>query len=54
MAALSAARRHPQLAEVYKRLLDAGKPKRLALTAIARKLIVIANAKLRDQRAILT
>lgn len=54
MAALSASRRHPQLAEVYKRLLDAGKPKRLALTAIARKLIIIANAKLRDQRALLT
>lgn len=50
MAALSAARRHPQLAGVYSRLLNAGKPKRLALTAVARKLLVIANAKLRDQR----
>lgn len=51
MAALSAARRHPQLAEVYQRLLKAGKPKRLALTAIARKLLVIANGVLRDHRA---
>jgi transposase len=51
MAALSASRRHPQLADVYQRLLKAGKPKRLALTAIARKLLVIANGVLRDHRA---
>lgn len=51
MAALSASRRHPQLAEAYQRLLDAGKPKRLALVAIARKLLVIANGTLRDHRA---
>jgi transposase len=50
MAALSASRRHPQLASAYQRLLNAGKPKRLALTAIARKLLVIANGTLRDHR----
>ena len=50
MAALTAARSHPALAAVYQRLLLAGKPKRLALAAIARKLVVIANAILRDAR----
>lgn len=50
MAALTAARSHPALNEVYQRLLRAGKPKRLALAAIARKLVVIANAVLRDAR----
>lgn len=48
LAALSAARHHPRLSTFYKRLLQAGKPKRLALAAVARKLIVIANAVLRD------
>ena len=48
MAALTAARRHPALAAFYQRLLAAGKAKRLALTAVARKIVVIANAILRD------
>ena len=51
MAALTAARSHPALADVYQRLIRAGKPKRLAIAAIARKLVVIANAVLRDARA---
>ena len=51
MAALSAARTHPALTAAYQRLDDAGKPKRLALAAIARRLLVIANAVLRDDRA---
>lgn len=51
MAALAAARRHPALAPAYKRLVAAGKPKRLALAAIARRLLVIANAVIRDHRA---
>lgn len=50
MAALSAARTHPDLSAVYQRLLNLGKPKRLALAAIARKLVVIANAKIRDAK----
>lgn len=50
MAALSAARSHPSLSIFYQRLLIAGKPKRLALAAVARKLVVIANAVLRDAR----
>lgn len=51
MAALSAARTHPVLKNAYDRLVAAGKPKRLALAAIARRLLVIANAVLRDDRA---
>lgn len=49
MMALSAARSCPRLKPFYNQLLAAGKPKRLALTAVARKLIVIANARLRDE-----
>lgn len=44
MAALSAARAHPRLSAFAKRLIQAGKPKRLVYTAVARKLLVIANA----------
>ncbi len=44
MAALSAARAHPQLKTFAERLLQAGKPKRLVFTAVARKLLVIANS----------
>lgn len=44
MAALSAARAHPGLKAFAQRLIDAGKPKRLVFTAVARKLLVIANA----------
>ena len=44
MAALAAARAHPQLSTFAQRLVSAGKPKRLVLTAVARKLLVIANA----------
>lgn len=54
MAALTAARRHPRLAEFYARLVNAGKPKRLALAAVARKLVVFANAALKDLRPALT
>ena len=48
MAALAATRAHPHLRLVYQRLINAGKPKRLAIAAIARKLVVIANAVIRD------
>ena len=48
MAALSAARYNETLRIVYQRLLANGKSKLVALTAIMRKLIVIANAKLKD------
>lgn len=48
MAALAAARYNPALKDFYTRLTNAGKPKRLALAAVARKLVTIANAKLRQ------
>jgi transposase len=47
MAALSAARFNANLNAFYKRLIAAGKPKRLALTAVARKLVVLANSLLK-------
>ncbi len=50
MAALVASRHNPVLAAFYNRLLVAGKPKKLALTAVMRKLLVILNAMLRDKR----
>lgn len=48
MAAMSAARSKSSLGEFYQRLVKAGKKKMVALTALMRKIIVIANAKLRD------
>lgn len=54
MAALIASRFNQRLKTVYQRLLDAGKPKKLALIAVARKLIVILNAILRDSRPFTT
>ena len=50
MAALVASRHNPVLKTLYQRLLHAGKPKMVALIAVARKLLVILNAILRDQR----
>jgi transposase len=48
MAALVAARWNPVLRAFYQRLCTAGKPPKLALTAVARKLLVLLNAMLRD------
>lgn len=50
MAAMTASRHNPQLAAFYKRLLNKGKAKKLALVAVARKLLTILNALLRDRR----
>ena len=44
MAALSAARCNPRIKPFYQRLLKAGKPKKVALTACMRKLLTILNA----------
>lgn len=49
MAALAAARCHPRFKAFYDRLRAAGKPAKLALIAVARKLLIIANAMLRDK-----
>jgi len=48
MAALSAARANPTMRAFAERLINDGKPKRLVLVAIARKLVVLANAVFRD------
>jgi transposase len=50
MAAVVAARWNPQLRAFYERLRQTGKPAKVALLAVARKLLVILNAMLRDQR----
>ena len=50
MAALVASRHNPVIASFYRRLLAAGKPKKLALTACMRKLLTILNAMLRDRK----
>ncbi|MEO6066492.1 MAG: IS110 family transposase [Gemmatimonadales bacterium] len=50
MAALVAARWNPALRVVYQRLRAAGKPAKVALIAVARKLLVLCNAIRRDQR----
>lgn len=50
MAALTASRYNPIIKAFYQRLVAAGKPKKLALTACARKLLVIVNAIVRTGR----
>ena len=47
MGALSASRHNPVIRDCYQRLLAAGKPKKVALTACMRKLLVILNAMLK-------
>lgn len=51
MAAVAAARSHPRFKALYQRLRAAGKCAKVALIALARKLLVIANAVLRDKLA---
>jgi transposase len=50
MAAVSASRFNPALRIFHQRLISAGKPKMVALIAVARKLITILNAIIRDQK----
>ena len=47
MGALVASRFNPVIRDFYQRLLAAGKPKKLALTACMRKLLVILNSMLK-------
>ena len=51
MAALTAVRYNPVLKGFYERLVAAGKPKKVALTAAAHKLLTILNAIARDKTA---
>lgn len=50
MPTLVAVRYNPDLKAKYEALLDRGKPKKLAITAIMRKLLILANALIRDNR----
>ena len=50
LAALSAIRCNPVLRAFYQRLLAQGKPKMVALIAVARKIVTILNAMLRDKK----
>jgi transposase len=49
-AALSAARHNPDLSAFYKRLRERGKKPKLALTAVMRKLVILANTLLKENR----
>lgn len=51
MATLSATRHNPVIRDFYQRLLEAGKPKKVALTACMRKLLTILNAMMRTQKS---
>ena len=51
MACLVAIRHNPPLRSFYRRLRDAGKPARLALVAVMRKLLTTLNAIIRDNTA---
>jgi len=50
MPALVATRFNPALKAKYQALVQAGKPPKLAITAVMRKLLILANALLRDRR----
>ena len=50
MATLVAVRHNPVLRDFYQRLCAAGKPKKVALTACLRKLLVILNSMLKHRR----
>jgi transposase len=50
ISAMVACRRNDPLKAFYERLRAAGKPKKVAIIAVARKLLTILNAILRDRR----
>ena len=50
MPTLVSIRYDTELGKVYKALSSAGKPAKVAITAVMRKLIVLANALIRDDR----
>ena len=50
VAAMVGARYNPTLKAFHARLIAAGKPKMVALIAVARKLLTILNAIVRDQK----
>jgi transposase len=48
MAALTASHRCPKCSEIYKNLLKKGKPKKVALVAIMRQMLIVANNIMKD------
>lgn len=48
MAAMAASKSHSPFKAFYQELVDKGKPKKVALTALARKILVIANARVKE------
>ncbi|MGK0492730.1 MAG: hypothetical protein ACJASD_002970 [Sphingomonas echinoides] len=50
MAALSASRRNADLKRFYQGLIERGKPAKLALAAFARKIVVLANTLITENR----
>jgi transposase len=50
LAAVSAVRCNPALRSLYRRLRAAGKPAKVALIAVARKLVLLANTLIRQNR----
>ena len=50
MAALTAITHNPDMARKYRQLRARGKPAKVALTAVMRKLVVLANALLQQDR----
>lgn len=53
MAALTAARMNPRLNSLFKRLVAAGKAKKLALTAVMRQLLAVMNSLIRNPEFVL-
>ena len=51
MPALVATQFNPDMKAKYKQLINAGKPAKVALTAVMRKLILLANALLKANRS---
>ncbi len=49
-AAIAATRFNAQLSTVYKRLREAGKKPKVAITAVMRKLVILANVLIREDR----
>ena len=50
LAAVSALRWNPRMAELYRRLRQAGKPAKVAIIAVARKLVLLANTLIANNR----
>jgi len=48
MAALSASRSNPVIKDFYSRLIQAGKPHKVAITACMRKMLVILNSMIKN------